>query len=76
MSRPLLVIINTDLRLKALLSFMLSLVIVEVSQIQKTLKKKSSINLEWVVANSSSIVHLSLETFTLSGYVLYLLITC
>lgn len=40
MSRPLLVIINTDLRLKALLSFMLSLVIVEVSQIQKTLKKK------------------------------------
>lgn len=75
MSRPLLVIINTDLRLKALLSFMLSLVIVEVSQIQKTLKK-SSINLEWVVANSSSIVHLSLETFTLSGYVLYLLITC
>lgn len=75
MSRPLLVIINTDLRLKALLSFMLSLDIVEVSQIQKTLKK-SSINLEWVVANSSSIVHLSLETFTLSGYVLYLLITC
>lgn len=41
MSRPLLVIINTDLRLKALLSFMLSLVIVEVSQIQKTLKKKA-----------------------------------
>lgn len=40
MSRPLLVIINTDLRLKALLSFMLSLVIVEVSQIQKTFKKK------------------------------------
>lgn len=75
MSRPLLVIINTDLRLKALLSFMLSLDIVEVSQIQKTFKK-SSINLEWVVANSSSIVHLSLETFTLSGYVLYLLITC
>lgn len=75
MSRPLLVIINTDLRLKALLYFMLSLDIVEVSQIQKTLKK-SSINLEWVVANSSSIVHLSLETFTLSGYVLYLLITC
>lgn len=55
---------------------MLSLDIVEVSQIQKTLKKKSSINLEWVVANSSSIVHLSLETFTRSGYVLYLLITC
>lgn len=39
------------------------------------IRKKSSINLEWVVANSSSIVHLSLETFTLSGYVLYLLIT-
>lgn len=75
MSRPLLVIIKTDLRLKALLSFMLSLDIVEVSQIKKTLNK-SSINLEWVVANSSSIVHLSLETFTLSAYVSYLLITC